>query len=90
MSQTLSDRYTRILLGELRDGRDLTEALRDVTRAHADHLRALGPVRVLALDPCPVCMGRVVASEVVARCLGCAWTYREPTVEPVASRRADP
>lgn len=89
MSQTLSDRYTQILLAELRDGRDMTEALVEVTRAHANHLRELGPIRVLALDPCPICTGRVIASEVVAHCLNCTWAYREPTVEPIASRRAD-
>lgn len=64
-------------------------AMRELARRHAAHLRALGPVRVLALDPCPVCSGRVVASESVARC-GCGWSYHEDRVEPVASRRADP
>lgn len=78
MSTTLSERYTQILLAELRDGRDMTDALRDVARAHADHLRELGPLRVLAFDPCPICAGRVIADETVARCAtGCGWTYRE-------------
>lgn len=90
MSQKLSDRYTQILLGELRDGRDLTQALRDVTRAHAAELRELGPIRVLALDPCPRCTGRVIASDTVASCTACGWSYRESAVQPVASRRAIP
>lgn len=89
MSQALSDRYTRILLAELRDGRDLTEALRDVTRAHAAEIRALGEVMVLACDPCPHCWGRVIASETVATCTSCGWSYRESPVEPVASRKAN-
>lgn len=76
MSTTLSEQYTRILLAELYDGRDMTEALVEVTKAHAAHLRELGPVRVLALDPCPICMGVVIASETEARCTVCDWTYR--------------
>lgn len=67
----------------------LEVAMRELARRHAAHLRELGPVRVLAFDPCPRCRGRVVASETVARC-ACGWSYREDAVEPVASRRADP
>jgi len=77
LSNTLSEMYTRILLAELRDGRDMTEALLEVTRAHADHLLALGPVRVRALDPCPRCGGSVIASDTEARCVsGCSWSYK--------------
>lgn len=66
-------------------------AMRELSLRHAAHLRALGPVRVLALDPCPRCAGRVVAGEEVAWCrAGCGWSYREPAVTPLASRRADP
>lgn len=68
----------------------LEVAMRDLARRHAAHLRDLGPVRVLALDPCPICAGRVVASETVAHCRGCGWSWRDDGVEPVASRRADP
>lgn len=71
----LSERYCEILIAELRDGRDMAEALREVTLAHAEHLRELGPVRVLALDPCPICMGQVIADEQVARCSSCGWRY---------------
>jgi hypothetical protein len=69
----------------------LFEAMRTVSLRHAERLRELGPVRVLALDPCPRCMGRVVASRVEARCVsGCGWSYRPTTIpEPLASRRAD-
>lgn len=80
MSSALSDHYCRILLAELRDGRDMAEALRDVTLAHAEHLRALGTVGVLALEPCPRCGGTVLASDEPdgeARCAsGCSWSYR--------------
>lgn len=75
----LGEKYTRILLAELRDGRDMTSALLDVTRRHAEQLRELGPVRVLALDPCPVCMGVVLADDTKAVCRSCGWTYREAT-----------
>jgi hypothetical protein len=71
----LSERYTQILVEELRTGRNLDDALRDLTLAHAQHLRELGPVRVLALDPCPICMGQVIATEVEARCTSCNWRY---------------
>lgn len=77
LSNTLSEKYTQILLAELRDGKDMTSALLNVTKQHADHLRELGPVRVLALDPCPRCMGRVIATETEARCVTCDWRYCE-------------
>ena len=68
----------------------LYEAMVDVTNRHARQLRELGPVRVLALDPCPRCGGSVIASEVEARCLsGCGWSYQQHGSEPLASRRAD-
>jgi hypothetical protein len=67
----------------------LFEAFVDVSLRHAERLREFGPIRVLALDPCPTCMGRVVASEVAARCVACGWSYRDDGVEPLASRRAD-
>ena len=58
-------------------GDDLFTVMQKLTLAHADHLRALGPVRVLALDPCPRCGGTVIASETDARCAaGCDWSYR--------------
>jgi hypothetical protein len=68
----------------------LFDAMVDVSRRHAERLRELGEVRVLALDPCPMCMGRVIASEDEARCAaGCGWSYRRHGTDPVASRRAD-
>lgn len=55
----------------------LLEAFVDVSLRHAERLRELGPVRVLALDPCPCCGGTVIASETDARCAaGCGWSYR--------------
>lgn len=75
MSQALSERYTRILIAELRDGRDMAQALRQITLEHANHLRQLGPIRVLALDPCPMCMGVVLADTEKAYCR-CGWNYR--------------
>lgn len=55
----------------------LFEAMKTVTLEHARNLRELGPVRVLALDPCPRCGGSVIASETEARCAaGCGWSYR--------------
>lgn len=86
----LADPGTDALLDAMHRGAPLEEALRDISLAHAEHLRSLGEVRVLALDPCPVCMGRVIASEEVARCVsGCGWSYRKDNVVPLASRRAD-
>lgn len=55
----------------------LETAIRELARRHTQHLKALGPIRVLAQDPCPICMGRVIADEHQARCLNCDWTYRE-------------
>lgn len=52
----------------------LFAAMVDVSLAHADRLRELGPVRVLTLDPCPRCGGRVLAGETVARCVACSYT----------------
>ena len=64
--------------------------MRELSLRRANHLRALGPVRVLALDPCPRCMGRVIASDTEARCVtGCGWTYSQHEPDPVASRRVD-
>jgi hypothetical protein len=72
------------------NGELLLNAMRDVSLRHAERLAEMGPVRVLALDPCPRCMGRVIASETEARCAaGCGWSYRPSDVEPIASRRAD-
>lgn len=69
----LADELTeRVLNGEV-----LLEAMRDVCLRHADLLRALGPIGVMALDPCPRCGGTVLASETEARCAsGCEWSYR--------------
>ena len=50
---------------------------------------AIGPVRVLALDPCPRCMGRVVATDASAACTACGWRYHHQPDHAVASRRAD-
>ncbi len=55
----------------------LFRTMRGVVERHAERLLELGSVRVLALDPCPVCMGRVVATEIEARCTACSWSYRE-------------
>lgn len=55
---------------------DAFKVAREISLAHAERLLALGPVRVLALDPCPRCGGRVVASEVEARCTACAAVLR--------------
>lgn len=72
------------------NGQLLELTMRDLISRHAKYLRELGPIRVLALDPCPRCMGRVIASEAEARCSnGCGWAYRPPSTEPIASRRAD-
>jgi hypothetical protein len=68
----------------------LLQAFTDLSNRYAELLRNLGEVRVLALDPCPRCMGRVIATDTTARCAsGCGWTYRIDTSEPIASRRAD-
>ena len=56
------------------NGRSLFDAMRDLTHRHAEHLEQLGPVRVLALDPCPRCRGSVMASETTATCRNCGWT----------------
>jgi len=66
----------------------LFDQMVEISLRHADRLRDLGPVRVLALDPCPRCMGRVIASDVEARCVFCGWRYREGGPDPVASRKA--
>lgn len=69
----------------------LYDAMVEVTRRHAERLTAMGPVRVLALDPCPRCGGNVIAGATRARCAaGCGWSYIRLTgPEPVASRRVD-
>ena len=86
------DDATHDMLISLGKKEGLAEAMRDVTTRHAERLTALGPVQVLALDPCPRCGGRVIAGDIDARCVaGCGWSYRRLTgPEPVASRRADP
>lgn len=73
-------------------GEMLAEAMRQLSLRHAELLLEMGPVRVLALDPCPRCLGRVIASETEARCTRCDWWYQQFVAgpEPVASRRADP
>jgi hypothetical protein len=69
----LVDRYMDDLLADIRSP---IAAMRDFSLAHADHLQALGPIRVLAFDPCPRCGGRVIASETVATCAaGCDWSH---------------
>lgn len=83
-------RYDGEHVQPLRTVDDLGEAMRAIVKRHAEYLLELGPVRVLSLDPCPKCMGRVIATETRAVCTSCGWSYREPLVEPVASRRADP
>lgn len=62
----------------------------ELVRLHAQELLALGPVGSLAMDPCPRCMGRVIASDTRAACTNCGWRYddREQQVA-VGSRRAD-
>ena len=56
------------------NGALLETAMRELARRHAAHLRELGPVRVLAMDPCPNCGGRVMAGDTQARCVtGCGW-----------------
>lgn len=72
-------------------GQPLFDAMVDVSLRHAERLQQLGPVQVLALDPCPRCGGTVIASDTEARCVsGCKWSYsRHGTPEPIASRRAD-
>lgn len=69
----LADELTRrVANGEL-----LLAAMRDVSLRHAARLREMGPVRVLALDPCPRCGGNVIASDDEAKCAsGCEWSYR--------------
>lgn len=63
------------LLGDRQAADDaLFSAMRQLSLDHAAHLRELGPVRVLALDPCPRCDGQVLASEDVARCTRCDFT----------------
>lgn len=61
-------------------GQSLFEAMVDLSLRHAARLRELGPVGVLALDPCPRCGGRVIADTDPtgdARCVsGCDWSYR--------------
>ena len=64
------------IIDEYRPGDDLFAVAQKLTLAHAAHLEELGPVRVLTLDPCPRCAGRVIASETTAKCLGCGWTSR--------------
>lgn len=70
----VTDRLGELLGDREAAGDALFEAAKRLTLEHAAHLRQLGPVRVLALDPCPRCDGRVVASESVARCTRCDFT----------------
>lgn len=89
MTHTLTDLTDR--LGELLDDRPtaenaLFEAMRDLSLAHADHLRAIGPVRVLAFDPCPRCSGRVIAGDTEAKCAaGCDWSYSQHGGRPCST-----
>lgn len=70
-------RGNRLLLRASPTDDALVEAMRVLSLEHAAQLRALGPVRVLALDPCPRCGGNVIASATEARCAaGCDWSYR--------------
>lgn len=58
-------------------GESLFDAMVRVSLSHAERLKELGPVRVLALDPCPRCGGNVIASDDEAKCAsGCGWSYR--------------
>jgi hypothetical protein len=72
------DRYVDELLADIGIERTpLLELARDLSLAHSEHLKELGPIRVLALDPCPRCTGGVIAGETEARCAaGCGWSYR--------------
>lgn len=72
----LVDEYTHELLMAINGGASLEDAMRAVSLKHAEHLKELGSVRVLALDPCPRCGGQVIASEIEARCAGCDWSHR--------------
>lgn len=74
------DQYTHDFLMAIYEGATLADAMKELTLAHAEHLRELGDVRVLALDPCPRCTGRVIATDEIAKCAaGCGWTYRRKT-----------
>jgi hypothetical protein len=53
----------------------LLEAFLDLTSRYATRLQQMGEVMALALDPCPRCMGRVIASDARAACTECGWTY---------------
>jgi hypothetical protein len=66
----------------------LLEAFLDLTTRYATRLQQMGEVMALALDPCPRCMGRVIASDARAACTECGWSYVVDGVEPIASRRA--
>jgi ribosomal protein S27AE len=62
--------------GFVRAPRDsLLEAFLDLTVRHATRLQQMGEVMALALDPCPRCMGRVIASDSRAACTECGWSY---------------
>lgn len=72
---TINTDHLQHIVDDYRPGDDLGDAMRRLTLAHAEHLRDLGPVGVLALDPCPRCGGRVIAGETVAKCAaGCDWS----------------
>lgn len=65
------------LTAEPINGTVLFDVMRALSLRHAELLRELGPVRVLALDPCPRCGGNVIASDTEARCAaGCDWRHR--------------
>lgn len=71
----VAERFGRLLNDPTVDSRAvIADAMREITLRHADHLRELGPIRVVALDPCPRCNGQVIASDTVARCTRCDYT----------------
>lgn len=72
----LVDEYTDDLVTAVGGGTDLGDAMRDLTLKHAERLRDLGPVAVLAFDLCPRCGGRVIAGDTEAICAaGCEWRH---------------
>lgn len=68
-----TDRYVDDLLVDIGADRHAVNAGALVAR-HAARLEELGPVRVVALEPCPRCAGNVIASTDVARCTRCDYT----------------
>lgn len=77
------DDATHDLLTAINAGTSLADAMADLTINHAARLHKLGDVRVLALDPCPRCGGRILASTTEARCTtGCDYSYQRHGVTP--------